>query len=130
MRSNTRIAASIKRTLFLLTVSIGSILTSCNSKPEFSGTYESEEKTITGHPCETITFLGPEKAKFTNNRIGAKVFNSPFIGGEKEYMVDYWNDRESIEFYRIVVSDTQNRKFKIENGNSVLRDQWDVFRKR
>ncbi len=130
MKSKRRITASIKRTLFLLTVSIGSILTSCNSKPELSGTYDSDERTITGHPCETITFLDPGKARFNNNSLAAKIFDSPFIGGEKEFMVEYWNDQESIEFRRIFLDGTQTRKFKIENGNSVFREEGNSFRKR
>lgn len=113
-----------------MTLSICSFLTGCNSKPQLSGTYDSDEKTITGHPCETITFLGPGNARFNNNRLAAKIFNDPFIGGEKEFMVEYWNDHESIEFRRIFLSETQTRKFKIENGNSVLHEQGNSFRKR
>lgn len=77
-----------------------------------------------------ITFLGPGKAKFTNNRLSAKIFNSPFIGGEKEFMVEYWNDQESIEFRRYFLDLTETRKFKIENGASVFREEGNSFRKR
>lgn len=130
MTSDLRTSAPIKRNPFLLIVSICSILTSCNSKPQLSGTYESDEKTITGHPCYTITFLGSTEARFNDYSLMTKIYQRLLFGGEEEFTADYWNDRESVEFTRTVLSETQHRKFKIENGNSVLRDQWDVFRKR
>lgn len=130
MTSKLRIAASIKAALFLLTVSICSFLTGCNPKPQLSGTYDSDERTITGHPCETITFLGPGKARFNNNSLAAKIFDSPFIGGKKEFMVEYWNDANSIEFRRSFLDLTETRKFKIENGASVFREEGNSFRKR
>ncbi len=131
MTRNYHTAASVKTILAWFIVPLCFIVSSCQpKKPLLSGTYVSDEKTITGHPCYTVTFLGPDTAKFNDYSLIAKVFDNPFFGGEKEFSVDYSIDRDTVEFRRTLSSETLRRNFKLESGNSVLRDEWDVFRKR